>query len=250
MGTKYKDITGQIFNSWKVLNITDKRGADGSVIWQCKCLQCGNIYLRNGSNLRNGHSKMCLTCHNHQQRKGKNIANQKFGMLTALEQTKQTYFGQKIWKCKCDCGNIAYFPIGSLTSGKTQSCGCLVSKGENKIKEILTEAKIPFVQQKKFMDCKDKRCLPFDFYVNSNYLIEFDGEQHFENGRYWGNKDKKEDVLRKDNIKNNYCKQHNIALIRIPYWKIKTLTLKDLQLQTTEYLIKYEYDILILHFQF
>ena len=29
----YKDITGQIFNSWKVLNITDQRGADGSIMW-------------------------------------------------------------------------------------------------------------------------------------------------------------------------------------------------------------------------
>lgn len=234
---RYKDITGQIFNSWKVLNITDQRGADGSIMWQCECLQCGNHYIMNGSNLRNGHSKMCLTCHNRQKRKGKNITGQKFGLLTALQQTGETRFQQKIWKCQCDCGNITYVPIGSLTSGSTQSCGCLVSKGENKIKKILSQKNIPFQQQKSFADCKDKGVLFFDFYVNNQYLIQFDGKQHFEWGGCW-NGDNKEDIKRRDNIKNLYCKTNNIPLIRIPYWKLQTLSLKDLLPQTSGYLRK------------
>jgi hypothetical protein len=30
-----------------------------------------------------------------------------------------------VWECLCDCGNTVYAHTGSLTSGKTKSCGCL-----------------------------------------------------------------------------------------------------------------------------
>lgn len=234
---KIIDLTGQTFGKWKVIQKTDKRGADRSVMWECECLGCGVHSLINGSNLRNGHSsKGCPSCRSSVQRKGKDIANQKFGLLTALEPTKERKFQQIVWKCQCECGNIIYVPIGQLTSGGTQSCGCLVSKGEKKINEILFNAGIFFETQKKFIDCKDKDYLRFDFYVNNEYLIEFDGVQHFDYGSCW-NGENKEDVKRRDHIKNNYCLSNNIPLIRIPYWKLKTLTLEDLQLNTTKYLI-------------
>lgn len=60
----------------------------------------------------------------------------------------------------------------------TKSCGCLVSFGETTISRLLQEASIPFERQKAFENC----VLPsgylahFDFFVNNNYLIEYDGE--------------------------------------------------------------------------
>lgn len=237
---KIIDLTGQTFGLWKVLNKTDKRGADGSVMWECECLGCGSLHLINGSNLRNGHSsKGCPSCRNRNQRlgNGKNLKNQKFGLLTALEATEERKFNCIVWKCQCKCGNITYVSTNSLTSKVTQSYGCLVSKGEKKISDLLTQANIFFEKQKKFIDCKDKDYLRFDFYVNNEYLIEFDGVQHFSWGRCW-NGDNKEDIKRRDAIKNNYCLQNNIPLIRIPYWKIETLNLNDLLLETTTYLVK------------
>lgn len=29
-----------------------------------------------------------------------------------------------VWKCQCDCGNIAFVPTSYLTTGDTKSCGC------------------------------------------------------------------------------------------------------------------------------
>jgi hypothetical protein len=45
---------------------------------------------------------------------------------------------------------------------------------------LLTENNIPFEREKRFASCKDKTYLPFDFFVDNKYLIEFDGMQHFE----------------------------------------------------------------------
>lgn len=118
----------------------------------------------------------------------------------------------------------------------TQSCGCIKSKGELKIIEILTKNNIPFKTQIKFDDCKDKDYLRFDFgiYNNQNkllYLIEYDGIQHFDSRYIWKDIQEFYNTKRRDNIKNEWCKKHNIPLIRIPYTKYETLNLSDLTLE-------------------
>lgn len=55
--------------------------------------------------------------------KSYDLTNQKFGRLTALEQTR--WYGQIHWKCLCDCGKVIILPTGSLSTGNTKSCGCL-----------------------------------------------------------------------------------------------------------------------------
>ena len=76
--------------------------------------------------------------------------------------------------------------------------------------------KIEFIQEKRFVDCRDKKPLPFDFYLPQyNLIIEFDGRHHFEEkGR--GNH---EITVKHDEIKNQYCKDNDINLLRIPYWE-------------------------------
>ena len=236
---KYIDITGQTFGLWKVIQKTDQRGADRSIMWECECLSCGKHYLINGSNLRNGHSSQgCKSCISHKrERKGKDISGRRFGLLVAVCPTEErANNGAIIWKCQCDCGNIKYVSISNLMTGNVQSCGCLVSKGEKIINDILTQNNIFFETQKKFKDCKDKDFLRFDFYVNNQYLIEFDGEQHFKEGKCWGNENTHQEIMKRDQIKNIFCQQNNIPLIRIPYWKLETLELKDLLLNTTDFL--------------
>ena len=77
----------------------------------------------------------------------------------------------------------------------------------------------------------DKAYLPFDFYINDKYIVEYDGEQHFKNTKFFDfYKCKKHDL-----IKNKYCFDNNIPLIRIPYNAIYTLD--DLKLKTTRFLL-------------
>ena len=63
--------------------------------------------------------------------------------------------------------------------------------------------------------------LRFDFAVfddinNLKLLIEYDGEFHFK--KYYETQNF-EDLQMHDNRKNQYCKDNNIPLIRIPYWQ-------------------------------
>ena len=99
--------------------------------------------------------------------------------------------------------------------GKTGCPKCNSSKGENIIREILSKNLIIFEEQKKFEDCKNIRCLPFDFYIQSkNILIEFQGIQHFFQTK---NRSRVEYVQKNDSIKKEWCKKNNIELIEISY---------------------------------
>jgi very-short-patch-repair endonuclease/predicted Zn-ribbon and HTH transcriptional regulator len=93
---------------------------------------------------------------------------------------------------------------------------CKLSKGELYIHNILKEMCVEFEQQKKFKSCKNIRQLSFDFYLpDYNTIIEYDGIQHYEPvSRFGGNKSYNR-VLINDSIKNNWCKENGINLIRI-----------------------------------
>ncbi len=52
-------------------------------------------------------------------------ANKKYGKLTTLYKNGRSKNRNIIWHCRCDCGNELDVPTASLTSGNTQSCGCL-----------------------------------------------------------------------------------------------------------------------------
>lgn len=106
----------------------------------------------------------------------------KYGKLTVIRQAENRRYGCVAWLCKCECGNECIVSGRELRTGDTQSCGCIKSRGEQVISKILQENNIYFEKEKIFKDCRypDSGGYPrFDFYVNNTYLIEYDGEQHF-----------------------------------------------------------------------
>lgn len=76
------------------------------------------------------------------------------------------------------------------------------------------------------------------FFVNNQYLIEFDGIQHFfaTSDRFCS--EEVEKIKQRDAYKNQWCKENNIPLIRIPYTHLKDLVIEDLLLETTSFLVK------------
>ncbi len=93
---------------------------------------------------------------------------------------------------------------------------CNDSKGEKIISWFLDKHKIQYTTQKMFIGCRDKRSLKFDFYLpDRNLCIEYDGKHHFEVTEY--GEDKLKDTIKKDTIKNEFCKSNNITLYRISY---------------------------------
>jgi DNA-directed RNA polymerase subunit RPC12/RpoP/very-short-patch-repair endonuclease len=106
---------------------------------------------------------------------------------------------------------------------------CKLSKGELKIKLWLTDNNITFSQQHKFDNCKGRyNTLPFDFYLpEHNTCIEFDGKQHFEIVHRSKDKNKNSETFIQtcinDNIKDKFCNDYNIHLIRISYLEYKNI---------------------------
>jgi len=106
---------------------------------------------------------------------------------------------------------------------------CRFSKGEIKIENFLKQNKINFINQKKFKECKNKYLLKFDFYLpNYNLCIEYDGKQHFESIPLFGGKKSFKKQQKRDQIKNEFCWNNNINLIRLSY-KDKDFILDKLQ---------------------
>ena len=229
---KIKDRTNQRFGKLLVLKRSPNRATDGTILWTCQC-DCGNIVDIRAGNLTK--QKSCGKCFS-----GIDISGQRFGKLTAIKYHHTSSSKRSIWECQCDCGATSYVDITDLTSGKTKSCGCIKSFGEEKIAELLSNNNIAFEKQKTFETCRfqeTNHVAYFDFYVNNEYLIEYDGVQHFAPIGGWNSEACVQENKKRDQEKNQWCKENNIPLIRIPYTKLGILTIEDLQLETTKYLI-------------
>ena len=103
-----------------------------------------------------------------------------------------------------------------------------MSKGEERIEQILRSSKINFEREKVFPELRNGK-LRFDFYIPLlSTLIEIDGEQHFKQiKRFHPNKSDFTHAKQNDYYKNSFCLSHNYALYRIPFWeieKIQTIT--------------------------
>lgn len=95
---------------------------------------------------------------------------------------------------------------------------CNESRGEKIINEYLIKNNINHQRQKTFLDCRDNRKLPFDFYLNDyNLCIEFDGIQHFMIIEHWGGGEKFDIIKKHDLLKNDFCNKNSINLLRINY---------------------------------
>jgi len=97
---------------------------------------------------------------------------------------------------------------------------CQESRGERKVALFLKSHGIPYERQKKFEGCKNLRNLRFDFYIPTlNICIEYDGRQHLMPSEYYGGVPAFMALKKIDDIKNKFCKDNGISLIRIPYNK-------------------------------
>lgn len=108
---------------------------------------------------------------------------------------------------------------------------CFQSDGEQRVRQALCMLGVGFTEQARFPECRDKRRLPFDFFVPSHrLLIEFDGRQHYGNSKHWGGADKLAETQRHDRIKSRFAAEHGYRLVRIPYWESENID--DILLET------------------
>lgn len=226
--SRVKDETGKRYGKLVVLERASSK--NGKATWLCRC-DCGKQIITTGDELRRGQVTTCgATKHAAERMKqiGANnaidITGQRFGKLIALESTTSTEWGGRLWKCRCDCGNIHYVELSNLKTGKVQSCGCLKSTGEQEIQQLLTKFHIEFKTQYTPKNWRFKNGYkPFyDFAIFKNdvllCLLEYNGIQHRTYSNHgWNTKENFDAVQRRDVEKQELCQKYDIPLYIIWY---------------------------------
>lgn len=228
-----EDLIGRIFGKLKVVDYQN-----GYNICQC---ECGSICRVKTTKLKSGHTKSCGCLQKELTSKAKliDITGEKFEKLTVVERVKKE--DSQVWyRCKCDCGSEIITTSFRLRHGITKSCGCIQSFGEEKISEILNLNQINYQKEFTFPDLigENGKRYRFDFAIFDSdgkllNLIEFDGKQHY----LGGFSEDLTTIQKRDVIKNNYCYRNKIPLIRIPYTYYDKISLDDLLLDTSKFIM-------------
>ena len=241
------DLTGNKYGKLTVLKKDEERKTKSGSYWICQC-ECGNVKSVKSSSLRRGEIQSCGCLRKEAAQKARenriiDLTGQKFGYLTVLErddEEQKKHSGALYWKCICDCGTIKSIRGSNLTrkdGNRIISCGCFHrSLGEIEIYNLLEQNKINFIEQYRFQDFSKKS---YDFAITNEQsqiirLIEFDGEQHYKESfsLSW---ESLEIIQKRDKEKNQYAKDHNIPLVRIPYWERDKITLD--MIMSDQYLV-------------
>lgn len=243
-----RDLTNNTYGFLKVIRPIDKR-ANRKVVWECECV-CGNKCEVLSTSLTSGRTKSCgckqydiVASHYREKcpQPGDIINGTK--ILGYEYRPDSRGYNECYLLCECKfCKSQMWVRSVSLKNGNTKSCGCIGrSHGEAIVEQMLVAAGVEFEKEKTFVDCffsdKHVKCR-FDFFVDNRYFIEFDGQQHYKaevSGLF--TEDVVSKIKERDQYKNKWCAEHNIPLIRIPFYALDDIKLEDLVPETSQYLI-------------
>lgn len=194
--------------------------------WQTKgiiiCPQHGE-FLCNASNHNNG--KGCPYCSGNGRVTTEVFVNRSNKIHNSLYDYSKTQYHKSEEKVCIVCkkhGEYWMLP-GNHISG--QGCpSCKSPTGEKILWDILVKNNITFLTRyNKFEDCRNPKTgykLIFDAYIPEyNICVEIDGPQHFRISfkNFHLTEKQFDDIEFRDEVKNKYCRDNKITLIRISY---------------------------------
>ena len=97
---------------------------------------------------------------------------------------------------------------------------CNESQGERLVRLCLQKLGIVYEKEKRFASCRDKKELPFDFWLpDYSTLIEFQGRQHEVAAPRFGGTNALKGTKKRDRIKRDWVNDNNLNLIYISSYK-------------------------------
>lgn len=194
----------------------------------CQC-DCGKTKLVAKADLLSGTTKSCGCLHREIVGKVNQVDHtgqiSEYG-VRIIKQSFQNKRGVWVWDCECGlCGGHFYEIPARVLNGHIRHCPQCTSRSstEDYIESILKEHSVKYKREKRFPDCRNIYPLPFDFAIldkdkSIKCLLEYDGQQHYKPISFFGGEEAF--IIRKNNdlIKDKYCKDNNIPLIRLPYY--------------------------------
>lgn len=232
-----RDLTFQKYGMLTVKYRDFTKPKSEGVYWICDC-DCGNEVSVLSQSLTSGNTQSCgcLKSKLTSERLSLKLEGQKFEKLSVIKRNG-TFVGEdgtqySLWLCKCDCGTYKNIKGHDLVRGSVTSCGCTISRGEEKIRKFLNESNINFDTQYGFKDLKSNKgwMLKFDFAILNDKdeliaLIEYQGQQHYDDSYGWFGEQQRNTT---DTQKKDYCKLHDIKLFEISYKDDIELSLKNI----------------------
>lgn len=167
----------------------------------------------------------------------KDYTNQIHGCWKVLERDKnpKSKSHETFWLCECqNCGAIKSVRKTDLDKNPRSCNNC---KGQLTkswqigdrygLLQIIGKGTPQGNHTRVLVQC-DCGSAPFDFAIFKNgklvCLIEFDGEQHYRPIDFLGGEDRFKIQQTNDQRRNYFCREHDIPLIRIPYYDYDKIT--------------------------
>lgn len=216
--------------------LSDYQGFEKDII--CKCKICDNIWTTTPVSLYQGCA--CPICGNIKKGLSNRLTNDEFirrmnKINPDIEFLEKYQTLKTPILCRCKKCNYEWKSTPDNLIYENINCpNCTSGKCEGMSGEILKNLNIGTVKRHvRFKDCKYINTLEFDYIIYDNemniiFACEYDGEQHYipidfsGKGKEYAMK-QLEIVKLRDNIKNEYCKNNNIPIVRIPYWEKKNM---------------------------
>lgn len=225
-GFRHFDLTGNIFGELKVVSFSHRDKYNNSY-YICHC-SCGNTKIIKGSSLVEKKTKTCG------KRDHRNLINERFSDWHVVEFSHIDKHSNSYYICECSCGKTKIVRGKHLISGMSTSCGCSTEyRGEVAIRQYF-KSKPCFIYKEQetykglFFKSKKNELISdgtvYDKSGNLLFVIEYDGIQHYEYRPFFHKtEDDFEEQKVKDYLKDEYCKNKNIYLLRVPYWEYNNI---------------------------
>lgn len=204
---------------------------------------CGNIFETIPDYIVNGNRRKCFKCQDkHGNRFNENVVphnlKSKDDFLKELKELRgeeyrlvSDYLDVKepiILEHKC--GNEWKTNADKVLNAK-QECPECYGTANSKLTRVidcwLNKNNVEHTKEYIFDDCLHEKHLRFDYAIFSKgelqMLIEADGEQHFKPSNLFGGEETFILTQKRDSIKNKYCKDNDIKLLRVPYYEIENV---------------------------
>lgn len=217
------DLKNQKFGKLTPIKYVGSNKGNGA-LWLCRC-DCGNETIVTANSLQQGTTKSC-GCWNmevlHQMHY--NISGEEFGYIKVISHAYNSEHNGSMWNCICsNCGKELIVSRHSLMNGQL-SCGCLKSKSEYIISQILNDKNIIYEREYIFNELRSDNNMPlrFDFCIKNEddsikALIEYQGIIHYQAINWYNGMDGLKSRQKYDNQKVEYCNNNNIPLYIIKY---------------------------------
>lgn len=219
----------EIFNGTIVLDNPEKEYENGNSQLHYHCTVCGEPHHAQAGNLLQGHG--CPTCADQHRNDDRRFTIEELKQRIK-DKSNGTYeyvsgnYKNNVSPIKVrhlDCNHIFTTNWMLFRQGSVTCKHCRGSFGEQQVKGYLDQHGLDYEFGYVIPDLKDRKRLHFDLWLAKYKIaIEYDGVQHFKPTQFnqHGNKSAKEQyklTVKHDRMKDQYCKEKGIKLIRIKY---------------------------------